>query len=129
GRLLSRAKTTTNGWSKNSPSRKRGGSHKHRANNASISDIRKSTAPTAMSTITADLPAHSHAAHAHHGSFLTTYVFSRDHKIIGIQFLFSTLLWFFIGGLLALGVRWQLAFPWKEMPVIGKMLFSGEGGQ
>jgi cytochrome c oxidase subunit 1 len=69
------------------------------------------------------------AGHAHAGSFLSTYVFSRDHKVIGIQFLFSTLLWFLVGGLLALGVRWQVAWPWAEMPVIGKMLFSGEGGQ
>src|SRR5215213_3798153 len=82
-----------------------------------------------MSTITADTHAHSHAEHVHVGSFLSTYVFSRDHKIIGIQFLFSTLLWFFIGGLLALGVRWQLAWPWSNMPVIGPMLFSAEGGQ
>ncbi len=53
----------------------------------------------------------------------------RDHKIIGIQFLFSTLIWFLIGGLLALGIRWQVAWPWAEMPVIGKMLFANEGGQ
>ena len=64
-----------------------------------------------------------------HGSFLTTYVFSHDHKVIGIQFLFSTLLWFFVGGLLALGVRWQLAWPWTSMPILGKLLFSAEGGQ
>ena len=84
-----------------------------------------------MSTITADTHAHdhAHAEHAHAGSFLSTYVFSRDHKIIGIQFLFSTLLWFFIGGLLALGVRWQLAYPWSDMPILGKLLFSAEGGQ
>ena len=82
-----------------------------------------------MSTITADLHAHSHAEHAHHGSFLSTYVFSRDHKIIGIQFLFSTLIWFFIGGLLALGVRWQLAWPWSDMPILGRLLFSAQGGQ
>src|SRR6187401_3090767 len=81
-----------------------------------------------MSTITADVHGHSHEAHAHHGSFLSTYVFSRDHKIIGIQFLFSTLIWFFIGGLLALGVRWQLAWPWSEMPILGRM-FAAEGGQ
>lgn len=61
--------------------------------------------------------------------FLATYVFSKDHKIIGIQFLFSTLLWFIVGGLLALGIRWQLAWPWQEMPIIGRMLFSAEGGQ
>src|SRR6476660_1605795 len=82
-----------------------------------------------MSTITADSNAHPHAAHAHHGSFLTTYVFSRDHKIIGIQFLFSTLVWFFIGGMLALGVRWQLAWPWSSMPILGKLLYTAEGGQ
>ena len=63
------------------------------------------------------------------GKFISTYVFSRDHKIIGLQFLFSTLLWFLVGGLLALGIRWQLAWPWSRMPVIGPMLFSGEGGQ
>ena len=34
------------------------------------------------------------------GEFISKYVFSRDHKIIGLQFLFSTLLWFLIGGLL-----------------------------
>src|SRR5262245_50301622 len=83
-----------------------------------------------MSSIT--VPAH-HEAHGEHtmsvGEFVNTYIFSRDHKIIGIQFLFSTLLWFFVGGLLALGIRWQLAWPWTDMPIIGRMLFSAEGGQ
>src|SRR5437868_3824881 len=82
-----------------------------------------------MSTITADLHAHPHAEHAHHGSFLSTYVFSRDHKIIGIQFLFSTLIWFFVGGMLALGVRWQLAWPWSPMPIVGNLMYRAEGGQ
>jgi cytochrome c oxidase subunit 1 len=83
-----------------------------------------------MSSITAESHgSHAGAAHAHHGGFLSTYVFSRDHKIIGIQFLFSTLIWFVVGGLLALGIRWQLAWPWAEMPVVGKLLFSAEGGQ
>src|SRR5690348_18280119 len=71
---------------------------------------------------------HAHE-HGHSASFLRTYVFSLDHKVIGIQFLFSTLLWFVVGGLLALAVRWQLAWPWTSMPVIGPMLFSAEGGQ
>ncbi len=39
------------------------------------------------------------------------------------------MLWFLVGGLLALGIRWQLAWPWTDMPVIGRMLFSAEGGQ
>ena len=84
-----------------------------------------------MSTITAPThaPAHAHAPSMSVGHFLRTYVFSLDHKIIGIQFLFSTLLWFIVGGLLALAVRWQLAWPWSNMPIVGPMLFSGEGGQ
>ena len=60
--------------------------------------------------------------------FLSTYVFSKDHKVIGLQFLFSTLLWFLVGGLLALAVRWQVAWPWSDVPVLGK-LFAQEGGQ
>src|SRR5690349_19920142 len=72
---------------------------------------------------------HGHAKSFELGKFLRTYVFSLDHKVIGIQFLFSTLLWFVVGGLLALAVRWQLAWPWQEMPIVGRMLFSGEGGQ
>ena len=76
-----------------------------------------------MSSIPADAHSHvAHVEHAHHGSFLTTYVFSRDHKIIGLQFLFSTLLWFLIGGLLALAVRWQLAYPWSDLPILGRLL-------
>ena len=59
-----------------------------------------------MSSITADSHAHAHStAESSVASFISTYVFSRDHKIIGLQFLFSTLLWFLIGGLLALGIR------------------------
>ncbi|MBX3412671.1 MAG: cbb3-type cytochrome c oxidase subunit I [Pirellulales bacterium] len=72
--------------------------------------------------------AHAHG-HGHAAGFLRTYVFSLDHKVIGIQFLFSTLLWFVVGGLLALAVRWQLAWPWSDMPVVGRMLFAHEGGQ
>jgi len=83
-----------------------------------------------MSTTTAG--AHVLPADAGHGTtvnFLSRYVFSRDHKVIGLQFLFSTLLWFLVGGLLALAVRWQVAWPWSEMPVIGKLFFSANGGQ
>ena len=71
-----------------------------------------------------------HAAHDHHDiGFVKKYIFSTDHKIIGIQFLFTTILMLLVGGSLALGVRWQLAFPWSSMPIVGKMLFGAEGGQ
>jgi len=53
----------------------------------------------------------------HHTPFIRKYVFSEDHKIIGIQFLFMSLLFMVVGGLLALMVRWQLGFPDRPMPL------------
>ena len=83
-----------------------------------------------MSTVPADSQAHAgHAEHADASSFLKTYVFSLDHKIIGLQFLFSTLIWFLVGGFLALGIRWQLAYPWRPMPILGELVAQAEGGQ
>jgi cytochrome c oxidase subunit 1 len=84
-----------------------------------------------MSTTVAGSHGHElpHAGSSNWRVFLRTYVFSLDHKVIGIQFLFSTLLWFIVGGLLALAVRWQVAWPWSDMPVVGRMLFPNEGGQ
>ncbi len=74
-------------------------------------------------------PAHGHA-HAHgHGheelGFLKKYVYSMDHKIIGIQFLFVGLLFMVLGGLLAMLIRWQLAWPGDlnhPVPILGRML-------
>jgi cytochrome c oxidase subunit 1 len=57
-------------------------------------------------------------------SVLQRYVFSHDHKVIGIQFLFSGLIFFVLGGLLAMAVRWQLAWPWSPVPVLSQALWS-----
>ncbi|MEI6231906.1 MAG: cbb3-type cytochrome c oxidase subunit I [Planctomycetota bacterium] len=48
-----------------------------------------------------------------------TYGWSTDHKMIGKQFLFTGLTYFILGGLLALGVRWQLAWPGSSVPIYG----------
>nr|WP_240490231.1 cbb3-type cytochrome c oxidase subunit I [Planctopirus hydrillae] len=69
-----------------------------------------------------------HAVH-HQPGWIRRYIFSTDHKVIGIQFLFTTLLMLMVGGALALGVRWQLAWPWERMPILGDMLFRTDGGQ
>ena len=60
-------------------------------------------------------------AHAHHDdrSFLRRYIFSTDHKMIGIQFLFACLFFLLVGGLLAMLIRWQVAFPGKPLPFGG----------
>ncbi len=61
---------------------------------------------------------HGHAAH-HEQSFFRSYVFSTDHKVIGKQFLTMGLGMLVLGGLLALLVRWQLAWPETAVPGMG----------
>src|SRR5262245_51070345 len=55
-------------------------------------------------------------------------VFSTDHKVIGVQFLFFSPFFLVIGALLALVIRWQLAWPWSRVPVIGDALYPESGG-
>jgi len=57
------------------------------------------------------------AADAHELSFVRKYIFSTDHKIIGIQFLLMSLLFLFVGGLLAMLIRWQQGYP--DVPIPG----------
>src|SRR3954464_14730496 len=80
-----------------------------------------------------DMDSHaSHdAAHAHAHpelSFLRKYIFSEDHKIIGIQFLFTSIIFLGLGGILALLVRIQLAWPHLEIPIIHTW-FTNNGGR
>ena len=73
-----------------------------------------------MSQAATAIPAH-HAHEEHeHGGFISTYIFSLDHKMIAKQFLFMALFMFIIGGLLALLVRFELA--WPEKPDIRRYL-------
>jgi len=59
-------------------------------------------------------------------SFLRKYVFSVDHKWIGIQYAVTALVFLFFGFCLMLVMRWQLAYPGEVVPIIGKFL-SEEG--
>jgi cytochrome c oxidase subunit 1 len=58
-------------------------------------------------------PAH---AHADDRSFIRKYIFSTDHKIIGIQFLIMSLFFLLVGGTLAMVIRWQMGYPNQAMP-------------
>ncbi|MFQ5462922.1 MAG: cbb3-type cytochrome c oxidase subunit I [Phycisphaerae bacterium] len=58
----------------------------------------------------------------HELSFWRKYVFSVDHKVIGIQYGVTALAFLFLGFSLMMIMRWQLAFPLKEIPVIGGLL-------
>jgi cytochrome c oxidase subunit 1 len=73
----------------------------------------------------------------HHGdkyqsNFITTYVFSQDHKMIARQFLITGMIWAFIGGLMSLIFRLQLGFPEESLtwikPLLGKWITVNEAG-
>jgi cytochrome c oxidase subunit 1 len=69
-------------------------------------------------------PAHAGAHTAHHEEqgYWQKYIFSTDHKVIGIQYGVTGLLFLLFGyGLMAL-MRWQLAYPGKAIPVVGGIL-------
>src|SRR3984893_9159763 len=69
--------------------------------------------------------AHAESAHHHHElSFFNKYIWSEDHKTIALQYLFASLFFLLVGGLLAMGVRFQLAFPGAPVPFIGTLLPS-----
>lgn len=63
-----------------------------------------------------------HSGHAHPKSFWKTYVFSLDHKVIGLQYLLTSFFFLLVGFTLVLLMRWQLAFPGRPIPWIGGLL-------
>ncbi len=54
--------------------------------------------------------------------FWRKYVFSTDHKTIGIQYGISALCFLFFGFCLIMMARWQLAYPGQPIPLIGRLL-------
>lgn len=66
---------------------------------------------------------HDEHEHEHHElGFWRKYVFSTDHKVIGIQYGISGLIFLLLGFSLMMMMRWQLAYPGTALPVIGKTL-------
>ena len=63
-----------------------------------------------------------HHHDAHELNWIQKYVFSVDHKIIGIQYTVTALLFLLFGFCLMMIMRWQLAYPGEEIPVVGKWL-------
>jgi cytochrome c oxidase subunit 1 len=51
-------------------------------------------------------------------------LFSTDHKVIGLQYTFTSLTFLLLGFVLILIVRWQLAWPGAPVPIVGGLLGS-----
>src|ERR1017187_8647170 len=54
--------------------------------------------------------------------------FSVDHKVIGLQYLFTGFAFLVLGTLLSLLIRWQLGFPGKALPFMGRLAPNGMPG-
>ncbi len=66
---------------------------------------------------------HGHDDHAHHEpGFWQKYIFSTDHKVIGIQYGLTALMFMLFGFFLMLLMRWQIAHPGAPVPIIGPLL-------
>ena len=63
-----------------------------------------------------------HEAHHHEPGFWGKYIFSTDHKIIGIQYGITGLLFLFFGFTLMMMMRWQIAYPGKPIPLAGGLM-------
>ncbi|HRI00286.1 MAG TPA: cbb3-type cytochrome c oxidase subunit I [Saprospiraceae bacterium] len=73
----------------------------------------------------------------HHGdkyqmNFLTTYIFSQDHKMIARQFLITGMFWAVVGAAMSIIFRIQLGFPDADIswlkPLLGKWIVVNDAG-
>ena len=62
----------------------------------------------------------------HHEPFWRKYIFSVDHKVIGLQYAITAMCFLLFGFCLMLIMRWNLAYPSEVVPIVGKLL-SEEG--
>ena len=60
---------------------------------------------------------HSHAPQG----FIRKYIFSLDHKVIGIQYFFLALTAVFVGMFLSLLMRIHMIWPNAALPLIGEI--------
>ena len=66
---------------------------------------------------------HDDHGHAHFDpGFWAKYIFSTDHKVIGIQYGVTALSFLMFGLMLMMMMRWQIAHPSQPVPLIGWLL-------
>ena len=69
---------------------------------------------------------HDHDVHHEHSaSFWQKYIFTSDHKMIGIQYGVAAILFLLVGFFLMMVMRWSIAYPDRELPALLK-LFIGD---
>ena len=73
-------------------------------------------------------PVHDEHPHPEPTSYWKKYWFSTNHKMIGKQYMITALFFLLVGGFLAMLIRWQVAYPWEPVPILGNILWPDSGG-
>ena len=60
--------------------------------------------------------AHDHGHDHHELGFIQKYLWSTDHKVIGVQYAISGLIFLLFGFMLMMLMRWSIAYPGQPMP-------------
>jgi cytochrome c oxidase subunit I len=70
---------------------------------------------------------HAEGVHRHPAptNFIRKYIFSIDHKVIGIQYLFLALASVFVGMFLSILMRLNLTWPGTQWPILGTLFPTG----
>jgi cytochrome c oxidase subunit I len=75
-----------------------------------------------MQATTHTMPHTAHDVHHHEPGFWQKYIFSTDHKVIGIQYGLTALAFLLFGFFLMMCMRWQIAHPGQAIPLVGSLL-------
>src|ERR1041384_3453430 len=68
---------------------------------------------------------HGGVAHTAPTGFIRKYIFSLDHKVIGIQYFFLALTATYVGIILSVLMRLRLAWPTEKFPMLAKLMPTG----
>ena len=84
----------------------------------------------AVEAVDADATAAAHAEHphGHHGpptGFIRKYIFSIDHKVIGIQYLLLAIFAAFLGMFMSVLMRLNLTWPGHKWTILEKLFPLG----
>ncbi|MEM9238201.1 MAG: cytochrome C oxidase subunit I, partial [Verrucomicrobiota bacterium] len=67
---------------------------------------------------------HDHDDHHHDPGFIKKYIFSTDHKMIGIQYGITAGAFLLFGFFLMMVMRWSIAYPHEPLPEWMRIFFS-----
>jgi cytochrome c oxidase subunit 1 len=81
-----------------------------------------------MAQVTTAHADHGHDAHHAPQAFIWKYIFSKDHKVIGVQYYLAAMVMALVAGFLAMLIRIQIAWPGADMSSLSKVMDKAYAG-